>query len=131
MRLRYSAFVLKQKSYLLQTHAPETQHRDLAAHLDDTFKSTTWLSLHILQTTQGIEADNKGTVTFVAVYQNSETKQFSQIHECTQFIKADNAWQYLAGEHRLDYSFERNKPCWCGSGIKMKKCHKTWQSLKA
>lgn len=132
MRSRYCAFVLKLADYLIATHKPEASTPHEMEQLQETFDSTQWLGLRIINRRQGTKADAEGWVEFTATYQTVDGQ--GQLHENSRFIQEDGRWLYVAGElsesakskrsHQTPIKTGRNEPCWCGSGKKTKKCHR-------
>lgn len=120
MRSRFCAFYLGSKAinaqqmiqYLQRTSSIETS----SEALQDSF-TTNWQGLHIVNWQN---SKNTGVVEFVAIYKNDD--QYLQLHEKSQFTY-HKQWLYSSGEILADYSFARNKPCWCASGKKYKHCH--------
>lgn len=134
MRSRYSAFVLGEAKYLYNTHHPDFRSEDELAQLNATMGQTEWVGLEILHTRQGGPEDSTGEVTFAAHFK--EAGQIKQLSETSHFTKQEGRWFYTEGKARIHSTPRhnakanapsckpgRNDPCWCGSGIKMKKCH--------
>lgn len=92
MRSRYSAFVEGDEDYLLATWHPDT--RPSRVRLDPAQR---WLGLSIKSTESGQEADDTGTVEFVARYKVQGRGH--RLHEVSRFEKIDGRWYYLKGEH--------------------------------
>jgi SEC-C motif-containing protein len=92
MRSRYSAFVEADEDYLLATWHPDT--RPSRVRLDPAQR---WLGLSIKSTESGLEADDTGTVEFVARYKVQGRGH--RLHEVSRFEKIDGRWYYLKGEH--------------------------------
>lgn len=90
MRSRYSAFVLKDRAYLLATWHPEHRPDDLDLSADDTH----WLGLEVRKHTP-LDAQN-ATVEFVARYRIAGRGH--RLHELSRFIKVDGRWVYIDGE---------------------------------
>lgn len=91
MRSRYTAYVLRDESYLLRTWHPGT--RPGRIDLD----GVTWRGLDILATSKGEAADALGTVTFVAHYA-SEAGQPATMRETSRFETIAGAWVYVDGD---------------------------------
>lgn len=128
MRSRYSAFVIKLPTYLINTH----QHNvDTVAQLEETFTNTHWKQLEIVSIERGREQDSEGRVEFIASFESPEGA--GQLHENSRFVKENGRWLYVdgdikpalgqAGKQSTIAKIGRNDPCWCGSGKKSKKCH--------
>ena len=93
MRSRYSAFVLANGDYLMQTHHKSTRKPKEKKEIVNWAKSVNWIKLEILETTYGFKNDNKGTVTFNAYFYNQGKVEV--IHEKSAFVKDNNNWKYL------------------------------------
>lgn len=93
MRSRYSAYVLRDEAYLLQSWASSTRPSTLDLTDDDGVK---WLGLQLLDTGAGQAADETGTVRFVARYKVGG--RAFRLQENSRFIREDGAWRYLDGE---------------------------------
>jgi SEC-C motif-containing protein len=92
MRSRYSAYVVGDEKYLLNTWHSTTRPTELALK-DDT--ATKWIGLDIKSTGQGTELDEQGTVEFVARYKINGKAQ--RLHETSEFRKEQDKWFYLDG----------------------------------
>ncbi|MFD2551590.1 YchJ family protein [Bizionia sediminis] len=93
MRSRYSAFVLANGNYLMQTHHVSTRPTSEKKAIVAWAKSVKWLKLEILNTTDGLKTDAHGSVTFNAYFY--EKGAVEVIHEKSAFIKENNTWYYL------------------------------------
>ena len=116
MRSRYSAYVLKNESYLLETWHKSTRPEVINLEND----TTAWKALHVFSC-----QDNKeyNTVHFVAFFTDGNTKndRIFYLAENSAFIKEDR-WYYLNGlELKTDVA-SKNMPCPCQSGKKFKRC---------
>lgn len=125
MRSRYTAYVLANVGYLLETHHPDTvddvDPRSMAAWA----KKSTWEGLEIVLTERGGPGDEDGVVEFKARYKQ-EGNAFTH-HERSRFNRLDGRWYYRDGqmvtpEVRHVRKVGRNDPCPCGSGKKHKRC---------
>ncbi len=115
MRSRYTAYVIRDVSYLLRTWHPSTRPPSIDP---DTIPQ--WNSLQIVETNEN-DATGQGTVEFIAKAKIYE-KTFI-LHEKSRFIKDNDGWLYIDGEMRESRDKPgRNAPCPCGSGKKFKKC---------
>lgn len=90
MRSRYSAFVLRDQSYLLRTWHPEK--RPASIEFDPTMR---WSGLEVLESTDGSMFHSTGTVTFVARY--TVGNEPGALHERSHFERHDGAWVYVDG----------------------------------
>lgn len=89
MRSRFSAFAVGDAAYLLASWHPSTRPAtiDLADDLE-------WRQLEILGSTGGGEADQQGTVEFVAYFQDA-TGQLGQQRENSAFVRTAGEWFYV------------------------------------
>jgi SEC-C motif-containing protein len=90
MRSRYSAFVLGDAGYLLDTWHPSTRPRTL--DLDDDVR---WTGLEVLASTGGSLLAAEGTVEFRASYVRD--RRPGAQHENSRFVREDGQWRYLDG----------------------------------
>ncbi len=117
MRSRYSAYTIKDSSYLLNSWAEETRPGELDLDADP----IQWVGLDIEACEDGGDRDTAGTVTFTARFLSSG--HLCLLHEKSRFIKNGDRWYYKDGEtHSSTAKVGRNQPCPCGSGKKFKKC---------
>lgn len=95
MRSRYSAYVLKDRDYLLRTWHPHTRPQTL--DLDDPpGQRTRWLGLSIKgHRDTGVDL---AEVEFVARFRVGGASA-ARIHERSRFQRVDGCWYYLDGEH--------------------------------
>lgn len=122
MRARYSAFVVEDENYLLQSWHSSTRPERV---LENDTQHTEWKGLNVIECHAGAEGDRDGTVEFIARF--TVHKQAGQIHEVSKFMFEDDRWFYLDGEAKKGITatsekIGRNEPCPCGSGKKYKKC---------
>jgi SEC-C motif-containing protein len=89
MRSRYSAFVLQNESYLLETWHPRT--RPPAVPFE---QGTRWLGLTVKSTRD--TGPGLAEVEFVARYRVGGAPAV-RIHEHSQFVREDGRWYYLEG----------------------------------
>lgn len=96
MRSRYTAYVLDNEKYLLNTWQLSTRPAELDLESDD----IEWSSLDILRTSAGTMLDDEGTVEFIAYYkrQGKSHNKKQQIHEVSRFVKENNQWFYVDGQ---------------------------------
>ncbi|MBM7070700.1 YchJ family protein [Shewanella sp. 202IG2-18] len=116
MRSRYTAFVLKEFQYLMDTHAEDFWQARSVEELSKP-PHPEWIGLNVINSS---ESQNTGTVTFIAWYKADG--QLDAIHEQSNFQKIDGLWYYTDGEHLKVPSPKRNDSCICNSGKKFKKC---------
>lgn len=91
MRSRYTAYVLEDKEYLLQTWAESSRPANLQFDPE-----TRWLGLKILFTEAGAEDDSTGVVEFVARYKIQGRAY--RMQEASRFISENFRWVYLDGK---------------------------------
>src|SRR5690606_10293798 len=68
MRSRYSAFVIANGDYLMQTHHSSSRPTSEKEAIIQWAQSVDWIKLEIINTTKGLKNDNEGTVTFNAYF---------------------------------------------------------------
>lgn len=93
MRSRYSAYVMANIDYLMKSHHSSTCP---VSDKDDILKWTTsvkWIKLEIVNKTNGLQTESKGTVEFKAYFKEDDI--LSVIHENSKFVKENNYWVYL------------------------------------
>ncbi|MBD2859906.1 SEC-C domain-containing protein [Spongiibacter sp. KMU-158] len=124
MRSRYTAFSRNYPQYLLDSLHPERREAETLAALEASCQEGQWRSLRILKTQAGGPGDDYGEVEFLAFYGggSSASAMPDQLHENSRFHRLDGAWYYRDGEILPPIKLGRNDACWCGSGIKLKKC---------
>ncbi|MGY0391340.1 YchJ family protein [Bizionia sp. KMM 8389] len=93
MRSRYSAFVLANGNYLIQTHHKSTRKISEKKAIEKWAKSVSWIKLEVQESTLGQPTDTTGTVTFNAYFY--ENGKMDVIHEKSAFIKENETWYYL------------------------------------
>ena len=110
MRSRYTAFALADGAYLRATS------RVLMGDDVETWaRSVVWLGLQVVRA----EGD---TVEFIA--RCLEDGAVRVMHEVSTFGREGDRWLYVSGTADLKREkLERNAPCPCGSGRKLKHCH--------
>jgi SEC-C motif-containing protein len=90
MRSRYSAFVLSNEQYLLETWHSGT--RPYAIPFDQNQK---WLGLRIVATS--VTGDASAEVEFIARSRVSNTSAV-QHHERSRFVRENGRWFYVDGD---------------------------------
>lgn len=118
MRSRYTAYVIHNADYLIDSWYPDCQMQSQRAAIEESFSGTEWLGLTIVKTATGKNAD-EGFVEFFARYTSESEQQNNSIHECSRFIRLNQRWYYVDGTKP---QVGRNDPCPCSSGKKYKKC---------
>ncbi len=106
MRSRYTAFVLADDVYLLNTWHSSTRPEDFSVG------KAAWLGLQILESTTD-------TVSFEAAFHSGSKGMLLQ--EKSRFALEGGHWRYIDGDCVVT-PIRRNAPCFCGSGIKFKRC---------
>ena len=127
MRSRYSAFVKTEIDYIYNTVSPEQQKDFKREDVTVWSKDSEWEGLEILNTSEGGQDDEAGTVEFIARFR--QDGKLIEHHELARFEKIDNQWLFVDGStpkpkpvKRENPKIGRNAPCPCGSGKKYKKC---------
>ena len=100
MRSRYSAFALKNASYILQTEKLKVANSSFL--LEEQLRETTWIKLELLSTRGGLETDNSGEVQFRATYFNSG--RMNQMTEHSLFKRINGKWMYTGTKAPADFS---------------------------
>jgi SEC-C motif-containing protein len=123
MRSRYTAFVLQQCDYLVETIHPSHREAIDPNNLKQQTAQTHWLGLRILETEGGKEKDKEGMVAFIADYWEKGHQE--ALEERSRFVREEGRWYYLDGTTNIipaTRKLGRNDPCPCGSGKKFKRC---------
>ena len=94
MRSRYSAYVMGNEKYLLESWHQSTRPASLELKSES---DTKWIGLKLLQTQKGLVSDSEGTVEFVARYKINGKAH--KLHEVSRFVKEADCWYYVSGEH--------------------------------
>jgi len=89
MRSRYTAYVVKNVDYLVQTTHPTLRTDDLEKSIRKWMRQVEWLKLHII----AAEGDR---VEFMAEYLSATAP--GRHHECSVFKKLNDEWFYLGEE---------------------------------
>ncbi len=97
MRARYSAHVLRKKSFIIATNHASTRHHIDEKELQDWLRQTKWLSLKVFGKQAGAATDTKGKVRFKAYYQDEKGKK-GEHHELSTFWKENGQWYFVGGE---------------------------------
>lgn len=93
MRSRYSAFVLADGDFLMDSHHTSTRPIKDKAAIVSWAKTVDWIALKISAKTNGLENDTEGTVKFEAFFK--ENGVLSCISEHSTFVKENGVWYYL------------------------------------
>ncbi|MGY5351371.1 YchJ family protein [Wenyingzhuangia sp. IMCC45533] len=95
MRSRYSAYVLADLVYLMQSHHSSTKPIDEKEEISIWTKSVLWKGLEVISS--NIINDDLGYVTFKARF--IEQDKECVIYEKSRFVKENNHWTYIDGIH--------------------------------
>ncbi|MBK4713908.1 MULTISPECIES: YchJ family protein [Tenebrionibacter/Tenebrionicola group] len=115
MRSRYTAFVVHDVEWLINSWHPSCEAEKLRDSIIAGFSTTRWLGLTIFE--DAPERDEEGFVSFIARYE--ENGKPGAIIERSRFLKEQGQWYYIDGTRPTP---GRNDPCPCGCGKKFKKC---------
>lgn len=128
LRSRYSAFVVGNIDYIINTHHPKTRGEIDRKEVETWSRSSKWEGLEVLQKEAGEAKDQTGTIVFHAKYVAEGKNQ--DHYEKSFFEKEKGEWMFLDAQGiqtgpyvRPEPKMGRNDPCSCGSGKKFKKCH--------
>jgi SEC-C motif-containing protein len=89
MRSRYTAYVVKNVDYLVQTSHPSIRTDELAASIRTWMRQVEWLKLDVIAATED-------RVEFMAEYMSATAP--GRHHECSVFENVDGKWFYLGEE---------------------------------
>ena len=92
MRSRYTAYVVKNENYLLETWHKSKRPKTL--NLKD--QNINWLGLKILRIEAGAKNDDIGKVEFIAEFKISS--KHGKLHEISNFVKENSKWFYVDGK---------------------------------
>jgi SEC-C motif-containing protein len=127
MRSRYVAYTRHDVQYVIRTTLPDQQKKLDLESIRQWAEESKWLGLEIVGTSKGGEADDQGTVEFVARFEVGG--QSHEHHELARFTKVQGRWYFDNKRSReagdpivAGPKVGRNDPCPCGSGKKHKKC---------
>ncbi len=96
MRSRYTAYVLKNVDYLVETTLPDSRTPDLAKSIRKWMKQVEWLKLLVIAREAGSATDSSGRVEFIAEH-IADTGP-GRHHECSVFEKKGGNWFYVGEE---------------------------------
>lgn len=120
MRSRFSAYVESDVDYLLKTTHADGIEPNMRVELDYACATNRWIFLRVVDTPR--PSRNEGVVEFVAYCQQGD--EIGELHERSKFKKVNDSWVYHSGDVLPHYKIGVNEVCWCGSGKKLKKCHR-------
>ena len=113
MRSRYTAFSMKNATYILETSLNDVVNEKNIKAFEREFASVEWLELIILESAHE-------SVEFKAFFRVFDGP-IEVLHEHSLFTKKEGNWYYRDGTI-FKAKVERNQPCPCGSGQKYKQC---------
>ena len=119
MRSRYTAYVVGEAEYLFRTWHPGARGTETLEQFRRSLGQNDWLGLRIIAAEV---VESRGAVEFIAFYRDHNGR-LAQLHEKSAFVAEGGQWFYLEGKFLPDIKLGRNEPCYCGSGLKRKKCH--------
>ena len=96
MRSRYSAYVMADINYLMNSHHPKTRPVKERKSILRWTKSVHWMKLEIINLKAGQADDMEGWVKFTAYF--NDNGMMNTIKENSFFIKENGKWLYLSGE---------------------------------
>ena len=130
MRSRYTAFVVNDVDWIMDSHHPDTVEEIDRDEVEKWSAGSEWLGLKIRDTTGGGPDDDTGEVSFRARYK-VQGQQVDHV-EHAHFERHEGAWRFHSVVEADDLpelvpvgsasTVGRNDPCTCGSGKKHKKC---------
>ncbi len=124
MRSRYSAYVVVEPKYLMQTTHASLLKTQNEADIKAWAEENKWHKLEIISAKNGQADDTTGEVEFKAYF--VDYQGITQVHhEKSSFVKAGEKWFYQSGiidPKNILQTQNRNDFCACGSGKKYKKC---------
>ncbi|MBN6068516.1 YchJ family protein [Aggregatibacter actinomycetemcomitans] len=115
MRSRYSAYVLQNVPYIVDTTVPSQQKLLNVQAIQAWAENTQWLGLQILSTETLTKVQS--AVEFNAIFQGEDGEQAH--HERSIFVKINGRWYFVDPTVPLP---TMKQPCVCGSGKKFKHC---------
>ena len=93
MRSRYTAFVMHNGDYLMESHHSVTRKQISKQEIIAWAKSVNWIKLEVLNTSMGGERDMEGTVEFKAHFKEGKIARY--IHEHSKFVREYGQWVYI------------------------------------
>ena len=91
MRARYTAYVLGEADYLLQTWHPSTRPATLNLSTPVPIR---WLGLKVIR--HETSPTDRARVEFVA--RSKQGGRADRLHEISRFVREDGRWYYVDGE---------------------------------
>ncbi|MGL5007709.1 MAG: YchJ family protein [Plesiomonas sp.] len=139
MRSRYTAHVMRNVEYIIDTYHPSRQAQTFRHDIVHACEQVTWLGLTIidnptLQTSSPQQSvmplstaphtSQQDVVEFIAQFE--EAGIHGELHERSRFVCEAGRWFYIDGitpaPPKQTSRVGRNDLCVCGSGKKYKKC---------
>lgn len=124
MRARYSAYAIKDASYIYNTYTKKSQANHSTAEIFQWADQCQWVKLEVNEfCPQVLGANHQATVKFSAYYLIKN--DYFLLHELSRFVIENGHWKYADGdiiEHTLISTLKRNDKCPCNSGKKFKQC---------
>jgi SEC-C motif domain protein len=93
MRSRYTAYVLEDVDYLVETTHPASRTPDLADSIRQWMKQVEWQKLHVVDIDAGGRSDSEGIVEFIAEFVGPSGAD--RHHERSSFKKERGTWYYV------------------------------------
>ncbi len=121
MRSRYSAFVLANVDYIVQTTVPSQQPLLDTKAIEDWAKSTNWSGLEVIHHTAKL-GKRHAQVEFKAFFMNKLSNEQEYHHELSTFVSINNRWYFIDPNALAKMSMSQKQPCLCGSNDKFKHC---------
>lgn len=90
MRARYSAYVMRDEAFLLESWHDDT--RPEAVRFDDDLE---WLGLEVIEVEAGTAFDSAGDVEFRARFRRGG--EHLELRERSRFVRVGGRWRYLDG----------------------------------
>ncbi len=116
MRSRYSAFVLGEIDYIIETTIPAQQQFLNKQEITEWSRQTQWHKLQINNHTPNI-GKRHASVDFEAFFITDDGMQSHREH--STFVTIENRWYFI---DPVRTGVTNKQPCICGSGEKFKHC---------
>ena len=105
MRSRYSAFVVRNATYIQETMRDPALTHFNQEHISES--TLHWIKLDVMDTSLGSESDFEGYVTFRAYYKNEDgNNAIFYLEEKSFFKKVEDRWYYVDGDVKLPVEVE-------------------------
>ncbi len=132
MRSRYTAFVVNDVDWIMDSHHSSTVDEIDRDEVEKWSAGSEWMGLRIRSTEAGGPDDTEGFVSFRARYK-VQSQQVDHVEQA-RFERENSEWRFHSVVEEEDQAPQlvpvgprsevgRNDPCPCGSGKKYKKCH--------